>query len=39
MTIIDAIVFVGLLAITDKNRRPTVFVGLLLITIVFALLR
>jgi hypothetical protein len=39
MTILDAIVVVGLLAISDKSRRPTVFVGLLLITIVFALLR
>jgi hypothetical protein len=39
MTILDAIVFVGLLAITDKKRRPSVFVGLIIITVVFAFLR
>ena len=39
MTILDAVVFVGLLAIADKERRPAVFVGLLVISAVVALLR
>jgi hypothetical protein len=39
MTIFDAVVFIGLLAIVDKERRPAVFVGLLLISAVVALLR
>jgi hypothetical protein len=39
MTILDAVVFIGLLAIVDKERRPAVFVGLLLVSALFALLR
>ena len=39
MTVLDAVVFIGLLTITDKERRPAVFVGMLLIAAVFALVR
>ena len=38
MTVLDAVVFIGLLAIVDKERRPAVFVGLVLIVVVFAVL-
>jgi hypothetical protein len=39
MTMLDAVVFLGLLIIVDRKRRPAVFVGMLLIQGVFALLR
>jgi hypothetical protein len=39
MTAIDTIVFVGLLMVTEKERRPAVFVAMLLISAAFALLR
>lgn len=38
MTILDGVVFVGLLLIVDRKRRPAVFVGMLLVQGVFALL-
>ena len=38
MTIFDGVVFIGLLSIVDRKRRPGVFVGLLLIPGAFALL-
>lgn len=38
MTILDGVVFLGLLIIVDRKRRPGVFVGMLLIQGVFALL-
>jgi hypothetical protein len=38
VTILDAVVFIGLLLIVDKERRPTVFVGMLLISAVFYVL-
>ena len=38
MTVLDAVVFIGLLAMVDKERRPAVFVGFLVISAV-ALLR
>jgi hypothetical protein len=39
MTVFDLFVALGLLMLVDKKRRPAVFVGLLLISAVFALLR
>ena len=39
MTIVDAIVGIGLLILTEKKNRPVVFIGLLLISALFALLR
>jgi hypothetical protein len=38
MTIFDGVVFIGLLLILDRKRRPGVFVGMLLVSGVFALL-
>ena len=38
MTILDAVIFIGLLLNTDKEKRPVVFIGLLLIAGTFALL-
>jgi hypothetical protein len=35
MTLFDAVAFIGLLAIVDKERRPAVFIGLLLISALF----
>ncbi len=39
MTILDIAVFIGLLILTDKERRPSVCIGMLLVTAAFALLR
>jgi hypothetical protein len=39
MTVLEAVVVIGLLAIVDEERRPAVFVGLLVISAVVALLR
>jgi hypothetical protein len=39
MTVFDLFVTLGLLMIVDRERRPGVFVGLLLISAVVALLK
>lgn len=39
MTTMDMLVFVGRLLVTDKKRRPAIFVGLLLVSAVFASVR
>lgn len=39
MMILDAVVFIGILIIVDRKRRPMAFIGMLLVTALFALLR
>jgi hypothetical protein len=35
VTILDGVVFIGLLIIVDEKHRPKAFVGMLLVTLAF----
>lgn len=39
MMILDAVVFIGILSLVDPKQRPAAFVGMLLVTALFTLLR
>jgi hypothetical protein len=37
MTVLDGVVFIGLLIIVEEKRRPAAFVGMLLVMLAFTL--